>query len=323
MPAWPSAEIVFPISPVITSAGRCSIADTRRPVPTLLGHEVKYPTFWSKQYWTSVSILLSMSSAAFQTFMNCAPGSIAWMRTWSSSFTITLRPSAGPMATARPPTRSANEALVTCSSAIISSSFLLSSSAKRTSQSLSSATRRDTASSTMPRDLSRSSSPAEIGKGRPSRFRAMRARQDSTRGYPGPCCPNQYAPVRGALLFATFRLQLELALYFFYLVSDRRGGLVLFFCNLTFQVPLKLHQPLAEAGALRRLPGYLPDMLGRLLEIEQHALERFAERLVATLAAQEPHLLEVVERRPAQPARDELRREHVLHQVLLLGALEP
>src|SRR5450759_1132744 len=63
MPAWPSAEIVFPISPVITSAGRCSIADTRRPVPTLLGHEVKYPTFWSKQYWTSVSIMLSMSSA--------------------------------------------------------------------------------------------------------------------------------------------------------------------------------------------------------------------------------------------------------------------
>ena len=69
-----------------------------------------------------------------------------------------------------------------CSSAIISSLFLESSSAKETSQSLSSATRRDTASSTIPRAFSRSSSPAAMGNGRPSRFRAMRAREERTRG---------------------------------------------------------------------------------------------------------------------------------------------
>ncbi|MCH8840980.1 MAG: thiol reductase thioredoxin [Planctomycetes bacterium] len=41
--SW-AARLTFSSSPVILSAGRCSIADRRAPVPTLVGHAVRYPS---------------------------------------------------------------------------------------------------------------------------------------------------------------------------------------------------------------------------------------------------------------------------------------
>ena len=103
-----AARFTFSISLVTRSARRCTMTPMRMPQPTFVGHAVRYP----QRGWNAKSRrpprAASTRMAASKASRSALPERRTWMRTWSSSLTISENRSSGETATARGESPSAN-----------------------------------------------------------------------------------------------------------------------------------------------------------------------------------------------------------------------
>ena len=85
IPKLLTAFKIFAVFPVCSKAGRCNITLALNPVPTFVGHAVKYPYFLFIAYPKVSFIFSSNSIAKFNVFSKSSPQLNTCILKWSSS----------------------------------------------------------------------------------------------------------------------------------------------------------------------------------------------------------------------------------------------
>src|SRR5262245_23268524 len=255
----------------------------RIPVPTLVGHAVRYPKSSLNAYSIFDSMRSSMWSMASQAASRSRPLRIDCSRSWSSSLTMRLTASRSSNATPRGPSRTpASSRLMSwrstrnCRSTAASEATLTyTSGADRSSPAMASRSRASVSAFWC--------GVARVVNGTPARLRARRMRVETTTSDSGPV-PRSHSPRREVrvLRFMVGPQRPDL-------VAEPRRVLISLACHGRFQPRLQLGLP-GDAHP----PGVPPRHLARVsgCAILHPLQERFQERPegVVVVRAAEPTL---------------------------------